>query len=243
MADSEDEELEDPKDVREEKMRNLVPALPADEWGSKTSTKPVGTTNDGKKKVTIADPKNKDDTPIKMRPPVFEPQEYDGVVSDSDDSDDDEPARQGSLGRALGDMNWAATKPKLEELSDEEEDNDDDSEGEGAVDKSRQFGLGDDIDEEMKRAVWGPGDEPALGEDEDDIDFDVIMEEDEGDFIKFAQDALGLTDDMMQGIVSSRQARGGELAVLQRGIAVLMDSFRSHQAPRIHRSWYVRCGP
>jgi hypothetical protein len=101
------------------------------------------------------------------------------------------------------------------DISDDEADEETDSEGEGedSTRRSRNFGLGDDIDEQMKRAVWGTGNGPEEQElgDEEDIDFDAIMEEEEGDFIKFAQDALGITDDMMQGIVSSRKARGGEL--------------------------------
>lgn len=125
-SDDDDQELEDTAAIREEKMRNLVPALPAEEWGRKTPITPATPANkDGKavKKVTIADPKTKssDDKPIKMRPPVFEPQEYDGVISESDDSDDDEPARAGSLGKILGDMKWADMGPQIEDLDGEDE--------------------------------------------------------------------------------------------------------------------------
>jgi hypothetical protein len=206
MDDSDDdEEIEDTKEVRDEKMKNLVTPLPVEEWGRK----PLEGVDGFGRKVKIADP-NSDDKPIKMRPPIFAPQEYDGVVYESDsEEDDDEPARQGSIGQALGKMNWQATRPKLEEVDDEDE------EDEAAV-RSRRFGLGDDIDDQMKKAVWGSADaaEPVGDEDDDDedIDFGVIMEEEQGDFIKFAQEALGITDDMMQGIVSSREARGGESA-------------------------------
>jgi len=209
MGDSDDDEIEDTKEVREEKMKNLVTPLPAEEWGRKPQSAVDGTG----RKVKFADPNDKNgDKPIKMRPPLFAPQEYDGVVYESDDDSDDEPARQGSVGQVLGDMNWQATRPKLEEICDDEE---------GIVEgdkkpsgRSRKFGLGDDIDEQMKKAVWGSTDTPTaeieMEEEEEDIDFGVIMEEEQGDFLKFAQEALGITDDMMQGIVSSREARGGE---------------------------------
>jgi hypothetical protein len=214
MDDSEEEEddAEVTQEAREEKMKNLVAPLPADEWGRKPT--PEVSASSGRKRVTIADPKDAD-KPIKMRPPIFSPQEYDGVVYDSDDSEEDEPARQGSLGRVLGDMNWQATRPKFEEVDDDDEEEEDEDPGKAASKRSRKFGLGDDIDEQMKKAIWGSEDAPVDEEDadmdeDDDIDFGAIMEEEEGDFIKFAQEALGITDDMMKGIVSSREARGGE---------------------------------
>ena len=211
MGDSDDDEIEDTKEVREEKMKNLVTPLPAEEWGRKPQSAVDGTG----RKVQFADPNDKNgDKPIKMRPPLFAPQEYDGVVYESDDDSDDEPARQGSVGQVLGDMNWQATRPKLEEISDDEgeegiEEGDKKSSG-----RSRKFGLGNDIDEQMKKAIWGSTDTPTveveMEEEEEDIDFGVIMEEEQGDFLKFAQEDLGISDDMMQGIVSSRDARGGE---------------------------------
>jgi hypothetical protein len=144
-----------------------------------------------------------------MRPPVFEPQEYDGVVSESDDSDDDEPARAGSLGKILGDMKWADMGPQIEDLDGEDEADLD----KAARYRSRKFGLGDDIDEAMKRRVWGDNDGPEDDGDEDeadeDMEFDPDMEAEQGDFFKFAQEALGLSEEQMQGIVSSREARGG----------------------------------
>lgn len=210
MNDS-DDEVEDTNEIREEKMRNLVAPLPAEDWGRKPQPGVKTGINGFGRKVTIADP---DAKPIKVRPPVFEPQEYDGVVDESDDDSDDEPARQGSLGRILGDMNWQSTKPKLEEVSDEEDDDDEEDEEKEKAKRARNIGLGEDIDEEMRKAVWGSGDkEEDEEEDEEDIDFEAIMEEEQGDFLKFAQEALGITDDMMQGIVSSREARGGELSL------------------------------
>ena len=206
--DDSDDEVEDSKEVREEKMRNLVAPLPAEEWGRKPQEGVKTGINGFGRKVTIVDP---DAKPMKVRPPVFEPQEYDGVVDESDDDSDDEPARQGSLGRMLGDMNWQSTKPKLEAVSDDEDEEDEEKE---KAERARNIGLGEDIDEEMRKAVWGSGDKAEEEEeDEEDIDFGAIMEEEQGDFLKFAQEALGLTDDMMQGIVSSREARGGKSSV------------------------------
>lgn len=235
MGDSEDDdnsEMEDTPEVREEKMRNLVPALPAEEWGRKTSITPakVNTSVDGHgskpaKTVRIADPKDNDkdkDKPIQMRPPVFAPQEYDGVVSDSDDSgdEDDEPARAGSLGQILGDMKWADMGPQIEEIDDEDMiDADIGGPSSSSTKRSSKFGLGDDIDEAMKRRVWGNPDGPRDDGDQadddndnvdDEMDYDPDIEAEQGDFLKFAQEALGLSDDQWQGIVSDRASRGGE---------------------------------
>lgn len=218
MNDSEDdddnEEMEDTPEAREEKLRNLVPALPAEEWGRKTPITPSDNSGKPAKKVTIIDPKKSDKEPIKMRPPVFEPQEYDGVVSESDDSEDDEPIRPGSLGKILGEMKWADMGPQIEDLDGDDEP---DLEKDGIPSRrSRKFGLGDDIDEAMKRRVWGDNNGPAddgdveTGDVDDDMEFDPDMKAEQGDFLKFAQEALGLSDDQWQGIVSSREARGGE---------------------------------
>lgn len=212
-SDDSDGELEDTPEQREEKMRNLVPALPAEEWGRKTPITPAKKDTRSVKKVTIDDPKSgnrsTDDKPIKMRPPVFEPQEYDGVISESDDSDGDEPARAGSLGKLLGDMKWADIGPQIEDLDGEDEELTD----RAANSRSRNFGLGEDIDEAMKRRVWGNDDGPRDDgddvEEDDDMEFEPDMEAESGDFFKFAQEALGLSAEQMQGIVSSREARGG----------------------------------
>jgi hypothetical protein len=92
----------------------------------------------------------------------------------------------------LGDMNWQSTRPKLEEVSDEEEDDEDEEKAKAR--RSGNIGLGDDIDEQMKKAVWGSGDvTEEVDEGEEDIDFEAIMEEEQGDFLKFAQEALGYT--------------------------------------------------
>jgi hypothetical protein len=228
MGDSDEEE--DTAEVREEKMRNLVAPLPAEEWGRKPSTGVKTGINGFGRRVTIGDP---DERPMKVRPPVFEPQEYDGVVDESDDDSDDEPARQGSLGAMLGDMNWQSTRPKLEEVSDEEEDDEDEEKAKAR--RSGNIGLGDDIDEQMKKAVWGSGDvTEEVDEGEEDIDFEAIMEEEQGDFLKFAQEALGITDDMMKGIVSSREARGGEFPFSHvYGSRELTSSVRTHHQTSI----------
>lgn len=211
-SDEDDDEMEDTAAVREEKMRNLVPPLPAEEWGRKTPITPSKPNADSNKKVTIVEPKDTQDKPVKMRPPVFEPQEYDGVVSESDDSEDDEPARPGSLGKMLGEMKWADMKPKIEDL--DEDDEDDLNDDLGSSKRSRKFGLGDDIDEAMKRKVWGGADGPLDDGDEvdadEDMEFDPDMEAEQGDFLKFAQEALGISEDQWNGIVSSREARGGK---------------------------------
>lgn len=207
-----DDDLEDAAAIREEKMRNLVPPLPAEEWGRKPSVTTAKTDDNASKKVSFADSKDNQDKPVKMRPPVFEPQEYDGVVDMSDDSDeDDEPARAGSLGRMLGDMKWADMGPKIEDIDDD----DDEIDGleAGVSRRTRNFGLGDDIDEAMKRKVWGGTDRPLEHDDEadpeEDMEFDPDMAAEQGDFLKFAQEALGISADQWDGIISSREARGG----------------------------------
>ncbi|ORY34285.1 SGT1 protein-domain-containing protein [Naematelia encephala] len=178
-----------------ERMSKLVPALPDSEWGRKTQEPPV----------TTEPPNPTRDKPIQpvdarpvMRPPIFAKQEYDGVVSDSDDSEDeaDLPA-PGTLGRKIAQMRWADTAPRIEEIDDEEEEQ---------SQRSKRFGLGDDIDEAMHQRVWGEDDAPTVVEGEGEMDVDMGDEEEE--FLKFSREALGISDEQWEGILSSRRDRG-----------------------------------
>ena len=156
-----------------ERMRKLVPSLPAEDWGRK----PV--------------PAASDDAPS-MRPPIFAKQSFDGVVSDSDEEDEDDVLPPpGTIGRKIAEMKWGDGDPdkgaKIE-----------------AIDEDAKFGLDADIDEQMHQRVWGEEEKAQ------DVEMDPDMGEEEDEFLKFSREALGITDDMWEAILSSRRERGGE---------------------------------
>ena len=176
-------------------MRSLVPPLPEGEWGQKTDL----TT----KKRSIEDTAHQIDETTAARTSRFARQEYDGVESDSDDSNDDLPP-EGTIGRRIAQMKWS-DGAKLEDL-----------EQAARKENSRRKGLGDDIDVEMERRVFAAqdqDDEPQIVELDDDEeegagDLDMTGEGDE--FLRFAKDALGMTDEQYEGVLKSRRDRGGE---------------------------------
>lgn len=187
---------------QDERLRNLVPALPDSEWGQKSVIQAVPSI--ATEAVTVT-PRNEskevssnDVTPT-MRPPIFAKQSFDGVVSDSDEDgeeDDEILPPPGTLGRKIAEMRWSEGAPRIEEIDDEDE-----------PARKSKLGLGDDIDEQMRRRVWG-----MEGERVKDVgmEIDPDMGEEEEEFLKFSREALGISDDMWEGILTSRRQRGGE---------------------------------
>ncbi|WWC58275.1 uncharacterized protein I303_100813 [Kwoniella dejecticola CBS 10117] len=224
MGDSEDEAedettlrkaLEAEKDSR---LKDLVPSLPAEEWGSKSQATPSSTAATpididdqsnvptGKAKKTKGQKEvkfdHRDIHSASMRPPRFAKQEYDGVVSESSDEGEESESELppvGTLGRKIAQMKWSEgdvdrAEPKIKEIDDD--------------DQAQEDKL--DLDEEMQRRVWGDGNDEDEGEDEEDDDdgMKIVIEEEQEDFLKFAKDALGINDDLWKGILGDRQARG-----------------------------------
>lgn len=227
-SDSDSEGLQAHKDKleaeKQARMDSLVPTLPASDWGRKVHISeqshqlPVAINQsltsskaDGKK----IDPL--EFIPSKMRPPRFAKQEFDGVVSDSEsDSESDLPA-EGTWGRKVAQMKWSEFPPvdlednqqaRIEEIEEEDEDE---------QQRKAKLRLGEDVDleEEMQRRVWGD-----RGEDEDEDEdvaaggeegVDIDMEDETEEFLKFSREALGINDEMWEGILGDRRARGGEL--------------------------------
>lgn len=210
--DSEDDEEQDAEPEltpaeKEEMMKNLVAPLSELEWGSKTQ-KPVSESDTVVIGSTKRASSTKTDPAPKIRPPLFAKQQFDGVESDSDEEMDeaDLPA-PGTLGRRIAEMKWSEMGPKIEEIDDEDE-------KDARAARSRKFDLGHDIDEQMRRKVWGEN-EPEVGEDAPMVvdeaegeDVDMGLEEDE--FIRFSKEALGIDENMWKSIVDSRKERGGE---------------------------------
>lgn len=201
-----EEDLELTAAEKEQMMRNLVAPLSELEWGSKTQTNLPSSSQPAEPDAKLS---SQPDVTPKMRPPLFAKQQFDGVESDSDeDMDEADLPATGTLGRKIAEMKWGDMGPKIEEIDDEEEEK---------AARSRTLDLGDDIDEQMRRKVWGEDEEetgedaPTLVENGDgEMDVDMGLEEDE--FIKFAQEALGIDEGMWKSIVDSRKERGGELA-------------------------------
>ncbi|KAL1407108.1 hypothetical protein Q8F55_006522 [Vanrija albida] len=206
-TDSEDEEAKPSEAERQERLAKLVPSLPAEEWGRKQPA------HEDVEMAPSHRPQSSKETPLtetllpnKMRPPVFSKPEYDGVVSDSSDEEDDELAPAGTLGRKIGQMKWADTAPEatIEEIDDDE----DEGAGSDKEDKARAKSLrfnDRDIDEQMRQRVWGADDEP---EETAGDDMDVDMGEEEEEFLKFARESLGISPEQWDSIVKSREERG-----------------------------------
>lgn len=136
----------------------------------------------------------------------------------------DEVDRQAKL-HALGELDAAhaqarpATKirrPLLEKDSFDGVDSDDESDDGGA---QEELGANGGMSGALKAAMARDGieadddeDEPMVVEDDDDDEAngaEVDMGEEEGEFIKFAREALGLDEQMWEKIVGERQQRGG----------------------------------
>ncbi|WWC85946.1 uncharacterized protein L201_000816 [Kwoniella dendrophila CBS 6074] len=227
------------------RLENLVPSLPAEEWGKRTQNKasPASAKEDisedsskfesrsnanakarskakaqAKKEVKFD---HKDFDSSSMRPPKFAKQEYDGVISDSSDEDEDDESELppvGTIGRKIAQMKWSegeissntdsnsssnSNQAKIQEITEEDE--------ETEMQDQQKLNL----DEEMQRRVWGePADDNDDGIEEDDKEeegdegMDVDMEEEQEEFLKFAKEALGINDDLWKGILGDRQARG-----------------------------------
>ncbi|EIW67973.1 hypothetical protein TREMEDRAFT_44967 [Tremella mesenterica DSM 1558] len=187
---SEESEEEITAEERERRLNELVPDLPADEWGSKTqtTTKIDVTMNDSDVKKEL-----KKATPLKMRPPIFPKDKFDGVDSSDSDSDSEDLPVKGSAGWIIAQKKWAESAPKIETLDEDEEDR-------------GNLVLGDDIDDEMIRNL-----ERDQGLQGDEADVDMEAEQDE--FLAFAREALGITDDAWENILSERRERGAFVPV------------------------------
>jgi hypothetical protein len=165
----EEDEVELSAEQKAERMANIVPALPAEEWGRKSEPKPrpkrdvemengAAATASSRAKVeavpTLPSRSVVDQIPSKIRPPRFAKQEYDGVISESDSDDEDEVLPPpGTLGRRIAEMKWAEGEERgarIEEIEDEDEDE--------AMEKEfrkEKLGWEDDFDEKMRQRVWG----------------------------------------------------------------------------------------
>jgi hypothetical protein len=224
MDSDSDEEKAPTAEEREERLRNLVPALPEGEWGARGGdSKAEAEAEDddvemaeAPSKGTVAGTAFGDAllTP-KMRPPRFEAVHFDGVESDSSDEDEDLPP-QGTLGRHIAEMKWGDSPPKEATIEEIDDDENEDEEDRKDRQRKKALTLDDDIDEQMRRRVWG-------GDDEDE-DADEGMEDveegkpgteerdgpDEEEFLRFARDALGIDGAMWDNILAQRRERGGK---------------------------------
>jgi hypothetical protein len=218
-SDSEDEQ-EPTEEQRKERLAKLVPGLAPEEWGRKVqpaAQSDIDMASESEPsfkrgKGVVAGTEYGDSLlPPKMRPPIFAKQEFDGVVSDSSDEEDDLPA-PGSLGRKIAEMKWSDGAPTSREARIEEIGNDEEGDDEDKADRARAKELkfdDDELDELMRQRVWGDGDGDEDDEDAaDNDDMDIDMGDEQDDFLKFTREALGISDDMWDKIISSRRERG-----------------------------------
>ena len=204
--DGEDEEMT--AQEKDDKVQNIVPPLPAEEWGQKGPTEIVRKLKSETKPSTPTA-----EQPVKMRPPIFAKQQYDGVVSDSDESEDEaDLPPPGTLGRKIAEMKWGKGEDgsaKIEEIDEE------DAEEARRTDK---LGWDDGFDEAMRKRILGEDSFMPKSRGKKAIDDDVSMrmdvepdmEEEFENFLTFSRDALGIDDAMWDSIVQNRESRGGE---------------------------------
>ena len=238
MNDEEDDEDEEgvpaPTEAeRAERMARLVPPLADDEWGRRSTAATTSSlaqpapTSKASATMTSALPPRlpeiKSAAPhpeSRSRLSAFEKVDYDGVASDSESEDegDDAPAPRGSIGRTIADMKWSAgaSRKAASVRAIDDGDVDEDEKRRRRLD----FDLGDDELESVvqggQRFVGpGPSGRKVRIQEIDDEEVeagtgDVDMGEEEEEFLKFSREVLGINDEMWKGILSSREARGGE---------------------------------
>jgi len=235
LGDSDDEsDAEQDDDMeggeRERRLNELVPGLAPGEWGSKTQKgdesaeeKKVDSAAKPKRKVSFAagtkiseDTKDgKAEAMPSIRPPILEPESYDGHVPESDDDMSDwDPADDIVAG-------WAK-RPSYKTPK-------------GKASKKRTIDPSTYVLQEALRTgqpmprenlkAFDVGDKLNMSDDEDQDDDDEAREEaglgepdmeaEQDDFLRFAREALGINDEMWQGMMGDRKARGGESAASQ----------------------------
>lgn len=247
VGDSDDEtDPEDEPEDQEERARRmdaLVPALPADEWGSRTqapapapekpSSKAQTVTADRPKRVSFDASAKPDTSGLKagrIEPLTAAISEYDGMNIDSDDeSDEDEDTAPTGWGAQSSESiigEGAQTKTELaasiKALADEFSRDVSQNGGRAAksssvLDKKTRF---EEVCEER----------PAVQEDEN-MEPEVDMAAEEEDFLRFAREALGIDEDQWNGMLDERKSRGGGCAE-GRGKAKLIKCLSQPMSPQ-----------
>lgn len=231
VGDSDDEsegEQDDGMDgeERERRLNALVPGLAPEEWGSKTQKpeeaeemKETETTDKPKRKVSFAtgtktadetDASKTEDMPS-IRPPILEPENYDGHIPESDDDMSDWDPADDMVG------GWAK-RPSYQTAE------------KGKKGKKRNIDPSTYVLQEALRTgqpmprenlkEFDVGNRLDMSDDEDQEDNDEAREEaglgepdmeaEQDDFLRFAREALGINDEMWKGMMGDRKARGGE---------------------------------
>lgn len=207
---------------KQSRLDKLVPNLPTDQWGMKTQTidhmdidepEIIQRTGTGKQvsfapgtKAPLTHPERK------PRPPMFEPEQYEGHVEESDDESDDGDVDNGYSNP----MGWGAAPVKGKEKPRKVIDA-----SVHALQESLRTGVPMPADQ-LKETVLGDSLELSSDESEDEEsgegdgrktngkgEVDVDMDNEEEEFLRFARDALGINEEMWNGIVTDRKAKGG----------------------------------
>jgi hypothetical protein len=227
LGDSDDESdmddaMEDDEPTQEEKDQRLsvlVPGLAPEEWGSKTQTSKSEPAEEEeeieeistKPKVSFAEgtkdePKPAAPAEMKVRPPIFEPEEYDGHVAESDDDMDEYDPGADTMSWGAKAIPKTSNKPQKKRTVDPSV---------YALQEALRTGKPIPTDKLKEFRLGGQGD---ISDDEDGDDDDEQGEEmggpdmdaEEEEFLNFAREALGINDDMWKGMLSDRKARGGK---------------------------------
>ena len=222
LGDSDDEsdgEADDgmTTEERDRRMGELVPGLAPEEWGIRTQ-QPLetakSTEKEAKPKVTFATgtkapSKDKLDDMPSIRPPILEPEVYDGHIPESDDDMSDwDPADDVVGWAARPSYKVARNKNKKKRTIDPSTYVLQEALRTGQPmprDNVKPFDVGDKLDLSDDEDEEG-GEERGIGEPD--------MEAEQDEFLKFAREALGINDEMWRGMMGDRKARGGEYRLI-----------------------------
>lgn len=196
--DDDDDEREPPAtlslDERAARMARLIQPLEPGEWGASTQIAPSSTNASA------------DDTSSSTPKSTF------GV--DDAQRKRDEIDRQAKL-HALGELDAQPRltakirRPVVEKESFDGVDSDDESSSDEALGGGTSgSGMMGALKEALKRDGVEEDEDEDMPQVVDEVE--VNMDEEEGEFLKFAREALGLDEQMWEKIVGERQERGGQ---------------------------------
>jgi len=206
---------------RDRRMGELVPGLAPEEWGIRTqqpSEADKVTEKSAKPKVsfatgTKAPSKDKLDEMPSIRPPILEPEVYDGHIPESDDDMSDWDPADDVVG-------WAA-RPSYKVARNK-------NKKKRTIDPStyvlqEALRTGQPMPRENVKP-FDVGDKLDLSDDEDEQGTEERgmgepdMEAEQDEFLKFAREALGINDEMWRGMMGDRKARGGEYRLIDTAV-------------------------
>lgn len=178
----------DPAEARQIALDNLVPALPPQEYGQMPAS---FYTNSQKTAPNASDEKAEPN--VTELPTLIS-------VKDVANAEGFAPSTFDSTSTTLDSISVPIAKLRRPIFMHDQYD--------GVIDSDDES----DEDEEQALGMIDPNDDEDSDEDRPQVvgDMEIDMAEEQDDFIKFSQEALGISNDQLAGILKERVARGGK---------------------------------